>query len=251
MTVDDFDNSEKVVYWPVGNGCKTFTIGNEYEIERVDDKQFMIYNDLGNFQFYNYNNFSKHFKKKTMGKVYTVQKIQQTIEEMMHWQSVVYLPLNADASIISAKYLDDESKVEIKFVVDRNGSPENKKLLFSESRFAEIMADFKYDDSIQTVKTEMVVPKEKIKANNLSQEEVAVLEESLTVKNFEKQPDTGEEKTIFQDLYSHLFATITLLKEGKITSEAAKSTAVVAQTVINLARLELEYTLNDQVPAKK
>ncbi len=240
-----------IIYSPGSMKCKTLTIGKGYEFKRVNNFCFSITNDKGQPQYYNDDNFGRKFKIKDMGKVYTVQKIQQVVSEMPHWQNVVYLPLNADASIISARYIEDESKVEIKFIINKNGSPEDKKLTFSEGRFAEILADFKYDDSVQTVKTEMVIPKEKIKKNNLSSEEVAVLENALTVKDMEIKPDNpAEPKTIFQDLYAHLFSTITLLKEGKITSEAAKSTAIVSQTVINLARLELEYKLNGQEPVK-
>jgi len=219
-----------LIYTPLGFGCKTLTVGNEYVFQRVNNFCFSVINDKGRSQFYNDDNFSRNFKIKDMGKVYTVQRIQQTVAEMIHWQNVVYLPLNCSASIVSAKYLDDESKVEIKFIVNRNGSPEDKKLTFSESRFAEIMADFKYEDSIQTIKTEIMKP--------------ALKEKQVVVTDFEKS-EPLKETTVFQDLYAHLFDTITRLKEGKITPDAAKSTAMVSQTVINLARLELEFKLNE------
>jgi hypothetical protein len=48
-------------------------------------------------------------------------------------------------------------------------------------------------------------------------------------------------KNKIDDLRNHLFETIELLKDGDIDIEKANAIASVAQTVINLAKVEVDY----------
>jgi len=144
------------------------------------------------------------------------------LHEMKHWKNVYYRGLGKHVDISNASFEEKTGQCSVVLSYeDTAGNPVKKRLNRDFSTLDLMVSDFTFEDNIEVVKIEQVIPP------SLPSPPIVVV----------------EEKSGIVMLRDSLFKTIDYLQSGEITAENAKAVAIVAQTVINSVQLEMNYKL--------
>jgi len=199
----------------------------------------------------------------------TPEKVARIVAQIQRWKEVFYKPLDCDVTITSAKYNNMENQVSIVLSYEQSGVTKKKQLLFHDSEIDNKLLDFDYSSKSEFVYPESngkegspilkewIAEKEKqgiaddnekkFLNNQLTQDEISQLKNNKMETNGEIKLKIDlppeENKTLYniQTLRKHLFDMVTSLQNGTANAETAKAMASVAQTILNSAKIEMEY----------
>jgi hypothetical protein len=129
-----------------------------------------------------------------------------------------YEPLNTNVRSLKADYFEGSKECYIEFTWGFGTSEQTKRIEFPATELESKLTDFK--------------PKKELSLKFIPQQEI---------KKEPMEPTTTNSKRTIHDLRNHLFDTIEKVISGKIETNQAASIAQLAQTIINSAKIELEY----------
>lgn len=146
-----------------------------------------------------------------------------------------YKPLKENVRNIKTNFFEGSQECYIQFTYGFGASEQTKRFEFPYTDLDKHLLDFepKMDKT-----SEFVFP-------GRVEEEIDDLDETLDeipiVKPEAKITIMAETKNNMGTLRDYLFSAIEAVKQNKMTTEQARSTAQLAQTIINSAKLELDY----------
>lgn len=137
-----------------------------------------------------------------------------------------YVPLKTNVRAIKTNYFEGSQECYIQFTYGFGASEQTKRFEFPYTELQKHLDDFEdKKDLTDTFKFPSQV------------EEKPIIQAKETIK----VEIMSEQKNNMESLRNYLFGAIEAVKQNKMTTEQARSTAQLAQTVINSVKLELDY----------
>ena len=138
-----------------------------------------------------------------------------------------YEPLNTNVRAIKSDYFEGSKTCYIQFTYGFGTSEQTKREEFPATDLEMWLKRFQPKKDLTD---KFVLPQQKT-------ESVAILEKPKPVIIMEESKST---RTV-HSLREHLFDAMTAVKSKEITAEQGRAMAQIAQTIINSAKIELEY----------